>query len=116
MGKNRPNNRKLIKKYIELCEAQRSLKYGSEKWYNIKNEMGVIMSHLLPQQYICHYNYKLSHKKIIGPIYRIYYKIFKHTWKSGGPISIIGKWDEKKQICTYPNIPYYRITKAWKWI
>ena len=60
-----------------------------------------------------HYNFKLSRVFLIGKIYRVYTKAFYCFKKGHGPITIIGKVS-KSGNCTYPNTPYYRITKAWR--
>ena len=61
-----------------------------------------------------HFNYKLSHFPIVGKIYRFYFRVFNGFKWGRGSVTIIGKVD-KKGNCEYPNIPYYRLTKAFKW-
>jgi len=62
-----------------------------------------------------HYNFKLSHKFLIGKIYRTYTKAFCGFKKGHGPITIIGKVS-KSGNCEYPNTFWYRITKAWRYL
>ena len=100
-------NKKIIRKFIELEKQDREKRISFEQYMEqckallapIRNQMN---------------NY---HKHGFIYKFRIVYKMFNSTWKSGGPLTIIGKVDHKhNNNCEYPNTPYYRITKAWKWV
>lgn len=62
-----------------------------------------------------HYSFKLGRMSVIRHVYHLYTKTF-HCFKNGnGPMTIIGKVS-KCGNCEYPNTPYYRITKAWRFL
>ena len=59
------------------------------------------------------YNFKV--RSIFKYAYDIYWKAFGSTFKHGGVRNLIGKV-QKAGNCIYPNTPYYRITKCWKFL
>ena len=63
-----------------------------------------------------HYDLKLAKHFLVGKIYRFYWRVFGGFKWGHGPLTIIGKVNHTTGNCEYPNTPYYRLTKAYKFL
>ena len=124
--KNRIVKKYLYKQFIELQEMRKlSKSIGAHSGLPMSkalNEINIQQKGITEQilklsehKKRKSYNFKLGRKKIIGKVYAWYFRLFNGFEYGSGPVTIIGKVNKHGK-CEYPNTPFYRLTKAWKWV